>query len=228
MDKKQYMSSDDESDSSRGWVEWFLSQRGNELFSAIDESYILDRFNLAGLNTEVQNYQLALDLITDSLEHDLDPHTWEVVERSARHLYGLIHARWVVTNKGLTLMADKYRRKEFGRCPRVLCEDQPVIPVGLRDVSGVMGVKLYCPKCEDVYIPTSKKHLNVDGAYFTTSLPHLILEMFPNLIPQRPVDRYVPKIFGFKVHRIAELHRQQDRFREELAQKTKSMMIFEE
>jgi hypothetical protein len=34
----------------------------------VDEDYILDRFNLTGLNGEVvQEYQRALDLITDSL-----------------------------------------------------------------------------------------------------------------------------------------------------------------
>jgi casein kinase II subunit beta len=124
-------------------------------------------------------------------------------------------------------MAEKYRRKEFGRCPRVYCEDHPVIPVGMTDVAGVKAVRLYCPRCEDVYIPSSKKHHSVDGAYFTTSLPHLIFEMFPALLTQKPVDRYVPKIFGFRVHSIAQRHRQQDQYRQELEEKRKSMMIEE-
>lgn len=39
-----------------------------EYFSEVDEDYILDRFNLTGLNAEVvQEYQRALDLITDNL-----------------------------------------------------------------------------------------------------------------------------------------------------------------
>jgi casein kinase II subunit beta len=34
----------------------------------VDEDYILDRFNLTGLNSDVvQEYSRALDLITDSL-----------------------------------------------------------------------------------------------------------------------------------------------------------------
>lgn len=33
----------------------------------MEEEYILDRFNLTGLNTEVANYAQALDLITDNL-----------------------------------------------------------------------------------------------------------------------------------------------------------------
>lgn len=49
------------------WVAWFLSSKGNEYFCEVEEDYILDRFNLTGLNTEVQNYSQALDLITDNL-----------------------------------------------------------------------------------------------------------------------------------------------------------------
>lgn len=44
-----------------------MSSKGNEYFCEVEEDYILDRFNLTGLNTEVQNYSQALDLITDHL-----------------------------------------------------------------------------------------------------------------------------------------------------------------
>ena len=69
------------------WISWFLNTKGNvstasrvtvirvtaadieqEYFAEVDEDYILDRFNLTGLNGEVvQEYGRALDLITDSL-----------------------------------------------------------------------------------------------------------------------------------------------------------------
>lgn len=51
----------------RQWISWFLSSKGNEYFCEVEEDYILDRFNLTGLNTEVQHYAQALDLITDNL-----------------------------------------------------------------------------------------------------------------------------------------------------------------
>ena len=57
-------SADDESDYSKYWIDWFLSTRGNEYFCEVDEEYIVDKFNLTGLNTEVSHYQKALDLIT--------------------------------------------------------------------------------------------------------------------------------------------------------------------
>lgn len=51
----------------KAWISWFLSAKGNEYFSEVDEEYILDRFNLTGLNGEVHHYNQALDLITDNL-----------------------------------------------------------------------------------------------------------------------------------------------------------------
>ena len=44
-----------------------MSSKGNEYFCEVEEDFILDRFNLTGLNNEVANYSQALDLITDNL-----------------------------------------------------------------------------------------------------------------------------------------------------------------
>lgn len=78
----------------------FVTSRGNEYFCDIDEEYLTDRFNLTGLNTEVQYYQYALDLITDVFDLDCDDEMREAIERSARHLYGLVHARYIITTRG--------------------------------------------------------------------------------------------------------------------------------
>jgi casein kinase II subunit beta len=82
----------------------FISSRGNEYFCEIDEEYLTDRFNLTGLNTEVPYYQYALDLVTDVFDLDADDDLREQIEKSARHLYGLVHARYIVTTRGLGKM----------------------------------------------------------------------------------------------------------------------------
>lgn len=82
----------------------FVSSRGNEYFCEIDEDYLTDRFNLTGLNTEVSYYQYALDLVTDVFDLDADDDLREQIEKSARHLYGLVHARYIVTTRGLGKM----------------------------------------------------------------------------------------------------------------------------
>jgi len=85
-------------------VSQFIAARGNEYFCEIDEDYLTDRFNLTGLNTEVQYYQYALDLVTDVFDMEVDDDMREQIEKSARHLYGLVHARYVVTTRGLAKM----------------------------------------------------------------------------------------------------------------------------
>lgn len=82
----------------------FISSRGNEYFCEIDEEYLTDRFNLTGLQPEVHYYQHALDLITDIFDLDCEDDMRETIEKSARHLYGLVHARYIVTTRGLTKM----------------------------------------------------------------------------------------------------------------------------
>lgn len=167
------------------WVTWFLSTKGNEYFCEVDEDYILDRFNLTGLNAEVQHYPQALDLVTDALEEELDDESREHVENQARLLYGLVHARYIITTRGLAKMLEKYKRADFGRCPRVLCYQQALLPVGLSDVPFQKAVKLFCPRCEDIYSPKSSRHGTIDGAFFGSTFPHMLFMVYPHMLPSK-------------------------------------------
>ncbi|KAF2418757.1 hypothetical protein EJ08DRAFT_599337 [Tothia fuscella] len=204
-----------DSDYTSYWRDWFISSRGNEYFCEIDEDYLTDRFNLTGLNTEVQYYQYALDLVTDVFDLDCDDDQREQIEKSARHLYGLVHARYIVTTRGLSKMLDKYKKSEFGKCPRVMCSQQALLPMGQHDTPTHSAVKLYCAKCEDLYNPKSTRHASIDGAYFGTSFHNILFQVYPNVQPAKSMRRYEPKIFGFRVHAAAALMRWQEERREE-------------
>ncbi|KAJ1714518.1 hypothetical protein G4B11_009792 [Aspergillus flavus] len=204
------------SDDTANWRTQFISSRGNEYFCEIDEEYLTDRFNLTGLNTEVPYYQYALDLVTDVFDLDADDDLREQIEKSARHLYGLVHARYIVTTRGLTKMVDKYKKGDFGKCPRVMCEGQPLLPMGQHDIPNMSTVRLYCPKCEDLYNPKSSRHASIDGAYFGASFPSMLFQVYPGLVPEKSTSRYEPRIYGFKVHAAAALARWQDQYREDM------------
>lgn len=86
----------------------------------------------------------------------------------------------------------------------------------MSDVAGVQSVKLYCGKCEDIYNPKSTRHANIDGAYFGTTFQNLLYSAYPALVPEKSIARYVPRVFGFKLHAAAALARWQDRKRNEM------------
>ncbi|CAN4099730.1 unnamed protein product [Withania somnifera] len=186
------------------WISWYCGLRGNEFFCEVDDDYIQDDFNLCGLSSLVPYYDYALDLILDAESSHGDMFTEEqneLVESAAEMLYGLIHARYILTTKGLAAMLEKYKNAEFGRCPRVYCCGQPCLPVGQSDIPRQSRVNIYCPRCEDVYTPRSRYHENIDGAYFGTTFPHLFLMTYGHLKPQKISQSYVPRVFGFKVHK---------------------------
>ncbi|KAE9606863.1 hypothetical protein Lal_00026051 [Lupinus albus] len=186
------------------WISWFCNLRGNEFFCEVDDDYIQDDFNLCGLSSQVPYYDYALDLILDVESSHGDMFTEEqneLIEFAAEMLYGLIHARFILTSKGMAAMLDKYENYDFGRCPRVYCSGQTCLPVGQSDIARSSTVKIYCPRCEDIYYPRSKYQGNIDGAYFGSTFPHLFLMTYGQLRPQKPSQNYVPRVFGFKLHK---------------------------
>ncbi|GAV53193.1 hypothetical protein ZYGR_0AI04760 [Zygosaccharomyces rouxii] len=211
------------------WIDLFLGRKGHEYFCDVDPEYITDRFNLINLQKTVSKFTQVVQYIVDELDEyvleGMSHARLEQLESDARKFYGLIHARYIITVKGLQKMLEKYKDADFGRCPRVYCNFQPLLPVGLHDVPGIDCVKLYCPSCEDLYIPKSSRHSTIDGAYFGTSFPGMFLQAFPEMVPQHPAKRYVPKIFGFELHKQAQLARWQELQRRKLEQKLISIGV---
>ena len=85
------------------------------MFCEVERSYIEDGFNLYGLRTCVSNFSDCLDLILDRIGPDDsdDSH----LTQSACTLYGLIHARYIITAHGLDAMYNKVsitRQKAIG------------------------------------------------------------------------------------------------------------------
>ena len=89
------------------WIQWFCGLKGHEMFCEVERSYIEDGFNLYGLRACVSNFSDCLDLILDRIGPDDsdDSH----LTQSACTLYGLIHARYIITAHGLDAMYNKVR-----------------------------------------------------------------------------------------------------------------------
>jgi len=97
--------------------------------------------------------------------------------------------------------------------------------MGLSDIPSVKPVKLYCARCEDIYNPKSSRHAGIDGAYFGTSFHNIIFQVYPALMPTKSAERYIPRVYGFKVHAPAALIRWQNARRDELRRRLRKMEI---
>lgn len=196
---------DDEEDFSAdsGWIPWFCGLKGHELFAEVEEEYVRDNFNLYGLRQRFQFYEHALEMILSSEapeDDDLADAEFLEIYRDASDLYGLIHARYIASPRGLQAMRDKYLKGVFGTCPRVLCDRQHTLPMGLAEDLRAAQVKIFCPKCEQVYAAKSK-YRELDGAFFGMSFPQIFLQTYPTLLPLEVPRPFVPRVFGFRIHK---------------------------
>jgi len=185
------------------WITQFCAKPRNQFFCEVSELFVEEEFNLYGLSQVVPRYKEALELILD-LEHESPVALADMpaINESGELLYGLIHARYIITRPGLLAMAQKYKFNDFGTCPRVLCEDFGLLPMGRHDMPGYETVRLYCPCCRDIYMPSSPKFLGIDGAFFGSTFPGMMLDMMPEIearLSQMRKLQFNLKIYGFKI-----------------------------
>jgi casein kinase II subunit beta len=81
------------------------------MFCEVERSFIEDGFNLYGLRGSVNNFSDCLDLILDRIGPDDSDDS--NLTQSAFTLYGLIHARYIVTAHGLDAMYNKVRNAAY-------------------------------------------------------------------------------------------------------------------
>ena len=190
------------------WIHWFCKLKGNEYFVEIDENFIKNEENLTGID-----YKNFLKIILSQKSPKDTSLTPDLIEElhEIREIYGYIHKRFINTPLGLGLIREKFINGVFGYCPRILCNKQCLLPVGLSEDLRYSQVKVFCPLCQEVYKPrdifydyqTGKKIYKFDlpdGVYFGTSFPQTFLLNFPDLDPRIiNSEKYIPKLYGFRI-----------------------------
>lgn len=186
------------------WISNYCALYGHDYFVEVAQEFVEDDFNLTGLSAIVPYYREALDMILDfEPETPIPVNDMALVQHSAELLFGLIHQRFILTKQGLQMMAEKYEKKAFGACPRYHCEGMHLLPVGTHDMPGLETVRLYCPSCFDIYLPSSSRYLNIDGAFFGTTFPGMFIKRYAeveNQVRLRGNQQFTLKLFGFKVN----------------------------
>ena len=187
-----------------GWIKWFCQLDGHEFLVEVDTDFIQDPFNLQGLQERFtkEKMKTCLRMILSPQqpnEEDLQDEGFLELNQESSDLYSLIHARFVLSARGLAKVYQKFLNGVYGTCPRALCDRQKVLPVGLSDSLKTSRFKNFCPRCEEVYLPKTRQ-VNIDGASFGTSFPQVFLMHYPMAVILPPkIYHYEPKIFGFKI-----------------------------
>ena len=194
-------------DEPQDWIHWFCKLRGNEYFVEVDENFIKNEENLVGI--KYKNFLRILLSQKSPNDTSLTPELLEELQE-IREIYGYIHKRFINTPMGLGLMREKFINGAFGYCPRMLCNKQVLLPVGLSEDIRYSQVKVFCPLCQEVYKPrdifygySERKPFKFDlpdGIFFGTSFPQTFLMHFPDLDPRiNEPTRFIPKLFGFRI-----------------------------
>ena len=191
------------------WIHWFCKLKGNEYFVEIDEDFLKNKENLTGIKCD----KFMKTLLSEKPSPTIKELTREIIEdlSELREVYGLIHKRFINTPLGLGLIREKFLDGVYGYCPRILCNKQVLLPVGLSEDMRYSQVKVFCPLCQEVYKPRDifygeqigKKIYKFDlpdGVFFGTSFPQTFLLHFPDLDPRiTNNEKYIPKLQGFRI-----------------------------
>lgn len=153
---------------------------------------------LIGDDPAIEN---AINLITDKFKQESEriDHREEMkLQCLAEHIYGLLHAKYILTTEGLQKMREKFLAKHWGTCPRYYCYNNPVLPYGSDDKPGVSCVQFFCPVCSEVYDSSDKRAKEIDGAYFGPTFAIMFCKNFPELCSSEKPEQAL-RIHGFRI-----------------------------
>ena len=182
------------------WIRQFCHQ--NVWFAAVDADWAADWFNQYGINKSFDEFESAIELISDRHSDDWPKFSEEKItqiHQQALRIYGLLHARWICQPRGMAQMKEKYEQGVFGKCPRFGCHGTKVIPMGQTLTYRRHSAKLFCPKCYDIY--RAPPEFVIDGAYFGPAFPHMFLSEYGQFDKHKDFKPFEAKAFGFKIHK---------------------------
>jgi casein kinase II subunit beta len=187
------------------WIAKYLGGLDHHFYSAVPEKFYLDSLIVSHLNrhfddNDMKYFKTCFKVLTGT-PCQIPTAAASEINSSVKLMHDLVHGRFIVSEDGLETVYQKHVKGMYGKCPRLHCEENFLLPLGLHDLPGLSSTQCFCSKCRDVY--QSSSHVNVDSVVFGTSLPHLFLQQYPDMCPTKPEKFYVPKIYGFKIHSLA-------------------------
>lgn len=182
-------------ESFRDWKNSFL--RKFPWLLNIPEDYISDKFNIYGLQNDFSFLGLCCDIICGKADLSCIPQSDKAeISKQLPQVYGMIHARFILAPAGLSALNEKYKRCQYGTCPRFNCQNEPLLPIGVSSQMNQDSVKAFCPCCREVFYP--RPQINLDGAYFGPNAAHIFIDEM-KIKSHRCFRPYSHNAFGFRL-----------------------------
>ena len=182
------------------WIKQFCSLPENEWYVSLELSWADDTFNHYGIPEQILNYDLAMNMITDHHDNNwcfLNDDEINIISKNAKNLYGLLHSRYICQTEGLRDIKKKFTNGLYGFCPRTMCNNEKLLPIGLSHKLFKHNIKLFCPQCYEIYKP--KKNIKIDGAHFGPAFPHIFLSSYPQFDSFKNLKNIEFTLLGFKI-----------------------------
>lgn len=180
------------------WLDKFFATPASRWFCLVPDEFLLNDLHMTGLRESIPKYDLALAILR-GIEDDVSGSDAELTDSITR-LFLMVHQRFVVTERGLRAMHEKFKAGVFGHCPRLGCHGQPVIAAGASDIPGQVCCCVFCPSCNEIYFTRDEIMHDIDGAAFGTTFGPLFFRRFPKLRPTEPPEKPEMRVMGFKIH----------------------------
>lgn len=180
----------------RNWKNDFL--RKFPWLLNIPDEYIDDKFNVYGLNKEFSFFDLCCEIIRGKGNLScVPPADIKIIRAQLPQVYGMIHARFILSPGGLTALNDKYKRSQYGTCPRLNCHNEQLLPIGLSSQMEISLVYAFCPCCREIFYPRPK--IDLDGAFFGPNAAHIFIDEMEIKSNQEKYQPYPHNAFGFRL-----------------------------
>lgn len=168
------------------WIDNFFKDKANQIMAKVSHKFLITKLNDQNFQSKIANFEDGKSCILTHGERGS--------ESSAIDVYGRIHALYLLTPDGYHQMLTKFNEKVFLKCPRIQCNDSICFPIGINEAP---MVKMYCPKCKEIYNCES----NLSGSFFGSQYIQILVKEHPELeYKECSNQQYVPRIFGFKIY----------------------------
>ncbi|KAA6401740.1 MAG: putative Casein kinase II, regulatory subunit [Streblomastix strix] len=196
------------------WLQKFFTQPGSEFYCCCRPSWIEEECRHAlhrnNDDSDDEGDKFCAEVILGRRDSSSASGFSDEQNNEIQEFYIQLHQQYVASPPGLYDVKSKYSQGVYGKCPRLICQKQHLIPMQLSKDEDQKGIAMYCVRCNEIFLPSYLRHARLDGRAFGLSFAALFFIQYPELIPNQKTylyNDYAPRVFGFRMKGLTHQNR---------------------